>query len=63
MGKKRLCFVFARGGLLSAYRSRLSPERFEAFVAAYRAALEAELGPGPVLFPFQRVFAWGRRPG
>jgi trans-aconitate 2-methyltransferase len=52
---------FARGGLLSAYRGRLAPERFEAFVAAYRAALARELGPGPVFFPFQRVLAWGRR--
>jgi trans-aconitate methyltransferase len=52
---------FARGGLLSAYRPRLSPERFEDFVAAYRRALDAALGPGPVFFPFQRVIAWGRR--
>jgi len=53
---------FARGGLLSAYRSRLPPERFEALVSAYRRALDQALGPGPVFFPFQRVFAWGRRP-
>jgi trans-aconitate 2-methyltransferase len=34
---------FARGGLLSAYRPRLAPARFEAFVGAYREALQAAL--------------------
>ncbi len=53
---------FARGGLLSAYRERLTPEAFERFVADYHAALEQELGPGPVFFAFRRVFIWGRRP-
>jgi trans-aconitate methyltransferase len=50
---------FARGGLLSAYRQRLAPERFEAFAAAYEAALLQALGPGRVHFAFRRVFAWG----
>lgn len=53
--------AFARGGLLSPYRERLSPEQFEAFAAAYTAALRAELGDGPVFFPFRRVFVFGRR--
>jgi trans-aconitate 2-methyltransferase len=52
---------FARGGLLSAYRARLEPAHFEAFVQAYRAALSEALGPGPIRFAFRRVFAWGRR--
>lgn len=54
--------AFARGGLLSAYRSRLSPDRFEDFATAYEVALRAELGSGPVFFPFRRVLAWGERP-
>jgi trans-aconitate 2-methyltransferase len=53
--------AFARGGLLSPYRQRLSPERFEAFVAEYEAALRRELGAGPVFFAFRRVFVFGRR--
>lgn len=52
---------FARGGLLSPYRERLAPARFEAFVEAYEAALVRELGPGPVFFPFRRLFVWARR--
>jgi trans-aconitate 2-methyltransferase len=53
--------AFARGGLLSPYRERLSAEAFEAFAAAYRDALRAELGDGPVFFAFRRVFVFGRR--
>lgn len=47
---------FAQGGLLSAYRARLSAEDFTRFVAAYRAALRRRLGEGPVFFAFRRVF-------
>jgi trans-aconitate 2-methyltransferase len=53
---------FARGGLLSPYRARLEPERFEAFVSAYTEALRARLGDGAVLFPFRRLFLWARLP-
>jgi trans-aconitate 2-methyltransferase len=52
---------FARGGLLSGYRERLPPARFEAFAAAYEAELERALGPGRVFFPFRRVLVWGAR--
>ena len=52
--------AFAQGGLLSAYRARLQPADFERFVDAYRKALRARLGDGPVFFPFQRVFVWAR---
>lgn len=52
--------AFAQGGLLSAYRARLSPENFERFCAAYRAALTRELGTGPVFFAFRRVFLFAR---
>ncbi len=49
---------FAQGGLLSAYRSRLSAEDFTRFVVAYRAALRARCGDGPVFFAFRRVFVF-----
>lgn len=51
---------FAQGGLLSAYRARLSAQDFARFVDAYRAALRRELGAGPVFFAFRRVFFWAR---
>ena len=51
---------FAQGGLLSAYRARLSPEDFERFTREYRAALYRRLGDGPVFFAFRRVFVWAR---
>ncbi len=51
---------FARGGLLSAYRARLSADDFEAFVAAYAAELRLALGEGPLTFPFRRLFVWAR---
>jgi len=52
--------AFAQGGLLTAYRSRLSPERFEAFCAAYARALRARYGDGPVFFAFRRVFVFAK---
>jgi trans-aconitate 2-methyltransferase len=52
--------AFAQGGLLSAYRARLSAEDFARFTAAYREALRAALGDGPVFFPFRRIFLFAR---
>lgn len=52
---------FARGGLLSAYRARLDDADFGAFGAACARALEQALGPGPLTFPFRRLFVWARR--
>lgn len=52
--------TFAQGGLLSAYRARLQPADFEHFCAAYRAALQRDLGAGPVFFAFRRVFLFAR---
>lgn len=52
--------AFAQGGLLSAYRARLSPAHFERFCQAYRAALARRLGDGPVFFAFRRVFVFAR---
>lgn len=54
---------FAQGGLLSAYRARLSPADFERYGAAYRDALERAFGKGPVFFPFRRVFVFARLRG
>lgn len=51
---------FAQGGLLSAYRSRLSAEDFTRFVAAYRAALRGRYGDQPVFFAFRRVFVFAQ---
>lgn len=51
---------FARGGLLTAYRARLSPEDFTRFDAAYRAGLRRRFGDGPVFFPFRRLFVFAR---
>ena len=52
--------AFAQGGLLSGYRARLGGPDFERFCAAYRGALERELGAGPVFFAFRRVFLFAR---
>lgn len=51
---------FAQGGLLSAYRARLSPHDFTRFVDEYRAALRRVLGDGPVFFAFRRVFVFAQ---
>lgn len=47
---------FAQGGMLSAYRARLSPESFERFCECYREELLRAYGKGPVFFAFKRVF-------
>ena len=52
--------AFAQGGMLSAYRARLSPEDFERFCARYRAKLLETLGSGPVFFAFRRVFLFAK---
>ncbi len=52
--------AFAQGGMLSAYRARLSPEDFERFCAAYRERLLRRLGSGPVFFAFRRVFLFAK---
>jgi trans-aconitate 2-methyltransferase len=49
------------GTLLTAYRSRLSPELFEAFVERYRERLLEELGERePYFYGFQRILCWAR---
>ena len=52
--------AFAQGGMLSAYRARLSAEDFEGFCACYRDRLQRRLGSGPVFFAFRRVFLFAK---
>ncbi len=49
------------GSLLTAYRSRLSPEMFTAFVDRYRERLLEELGQRePYFYGFRRILCWAR---
>jgi trans-aconitate 2-methyltransferase len=49
------------GTLLTPYRSRLSPEMFEAFVERYRERLIEELGERePYFYGFRRILCWAR---
>jgi trans-aconitate 2-methyltransferase len=49
-------FDWVDGSLLRAYRARLEPEVFEAFVADYRAELAARLpDTSPFYYPFTRL--------
>lgn len=55
---------WVKGTLLTAYLGRLEPERQEAFLAAYRDRLMAELGDrSPYFYPFRRMLFWGRKAG
>jgi trans-aconitate 2-methyltransferase len=54
---------WVKGTLLTDYQKRLAPEQFEAFLAAYRKRLVAQLGPKrPYFYAFKRLHLWGRRP-
>jgi trans-aconitate 2-methyltransferase len=49
------------GTLLTPYRTRLSPEMFEAFVERYRVRLFEELGERePYFYGFRRILCWAR---
>jgi trans-aconitate 2-methyltransferase len=49
------------GSLLTAYRSRLSPELFTEFVDRYRERLLEELGERePYFYGFRRILCWAR---
>ena len=49
------------GSLLTAYRSRLSPEMFTDFVDRYRERLLEELGQRePYFYGFRRILCWAR---
>lgn len=49
------------GSLLTPYRTRLSPELFEAFVDRYRERLLEELGERePYFYGFRRILCWAR---
>lgn len=49
------------GTLLTPYRTRLTPELFEAFVERYRERLLEELGERePYFYGFRRILCWAR---
>jgi trans-aconitate 2-methyltransferase len=49
------------GTLLTPYRTRLTPELFEAFVERYRQRLLEELGERePYFYGFRRILCWAR---
>jgi trans-aconitate 2-methyltransferase len=49
------------GSLLTPYRTRLSPELFDAFVERYRERLIEELGERePYFYGFRRILCWAR---
>jgi trans-aconitate 2-methyltransferase len=51
------------GTLLTPYRTRLSPELFEAFIDRYRERLLEELGERePYFYGFKRILCWARFP-
>lgn len=51
---------WVRGALLTHYQSQLSPERFEEFLAAYRARLRAAIGEErPFFYTYKRILMWG----
>ncbi len=50
-----------KGTLLTEYEKRLSPDLYRDFVEAFRAGLLPRLpDERPFLFPFKRIFCWGR---
>lgn len=54
--------TWAEGALLSAYRARLGPELYAAFLPRYRERLLAQLEPvRPYFFPFERILFWARK--
>jgi trans-aconitate 2-methyltransferase len=62
LGSRDDVVEWVRGTLLTAYRTRLPGELYEAFVGRYRRRL-AEVLPDdrPFLFPFKRILMWARR--
>jgi len=51
-----------KGTLLTEYDRHLPPERFPAFLEAYRTRLLAALDDQrPFFFPFKRILCWGQR--
>jgi trans-aconitate 2-methyltransferase len=49
------------GTLLTPYRTRLSPEMFDAFIERYRERLLEELGERePYFYGFRRILCWAR---
>jgi len=62
LAETRAIVEWVKGSLLTAYRQRLAGADYADFLAAYEAALLAELGERvPFFYPFKRVLMWGRR--
>jgi trans-aconitate 2-methyltransferase len=54
---------WVRGTTLTRCQSRLDPDTFAAFVAAYERKLLTVIGDqSPYFFPFRRILMWGRQP-
>lgn len=51
---------WTRGTLLTQFEKSLTPARFAEFLAAYREELLAEIGGGPTIYTFKRLFLWGQ---
>lgn len=52
---------WTKGTLLTSFRSQMSDEDFQRFIAEYRKRLLAEIGEGFYLYPFNRILFWGRK--
>lgn len=51
---------WVRGALLTHYQSLMSAERFEEFLAAYRARLQRAIGDHrPYFYTYKRLLLWG----
>ena len=54
---------WVKGTNLTRFQSRMAPDRFEAFLAEYRARLLGVIGDrAPYFYAFKRILLWGRRP-
>ena len=52
---------WTKGTLLTHYQKQLTPEKYAEFLARYTAGLVNELGSGPYLYTFKRMFIFARR--
>ena len=51
---------WVRGALLTHYQAQLPPDRFEAFLSAYREQLHAVIGEvRPYFYTYKRILLWG----
>jgi trans-aconitate 2-methyltransferase len=52
---------WTKGTLLTHYQKQLTPEKYAEFLGRYSSELVAELGAGPYLYTFKRMFVFARR--